>query len=42
MREVTFPAHSDSVNGERRSFALLRPITTNQGQDRLLVADRDL
>lgn len=25
-RNVTFPAHTYSVNGERRSFALLRPI----------------
>jgi hypothetical protein len=25
-RNVTFPARSYSVNGERRSFALLRPI----------------
>ena len=24
-RNVTFPARQDSVNGERRSFALLRP-----------------
>jgi hypothetical protein len=23
---VTFPARQDSINGERRSFALLRPI----------------
>jgi hypothetical protein len=26
-RNVTFPARSYSMNGERRSFALLRPIT---------------
>jgi len=26
-RNVTFPARQYSVNGERRSFALLRPIT---------------
>ncbi|HEY1307236.1 MAG TPA: hypothetical protein VGF24_26955 [Vicinamibacterales bacterium] len=26
-RNVTFPARTFSVNGERRSFALLRPIT---------------
>ncbi len=26
-RSVTFPARQYSVNGERRSFALLRPIT---------------
>ena len=34
-RNVTFPARSYSVNGERRSFALLRPIVDNSGQDRL-------
>jgi hypothetical protein len=27
-RNVTFPARQYSVNGERRSFALLRPIVT--------------
>ena len=27
-RNVTFPARSYSVNGERRSFALLRPTLT--------------
>lgn len=26
-RSVTFPARQYSVNGERRSFALLRPVT---------------
>ena len=26
-RNVTFPARQYSVNGERRSFALLRPVT---------------
>jgi len=26
-RKVTFPARQYSVNGERRSFALLRPVT---------------
>ena len=26
-RNVTFPARQYSINGERRSFALLRPIT---------------
>jgi hypothetical protein len=32
-RNVTFPARQYNVNGERRSFALLRPIidTTAQG-----------
>jgi hypothetical protein len=34
-RNVTFPARSYSVNGERRSFALLRPIVDNASQDRL-------
>ncbi len=28
-RNVTFPARTYSVNGERRSFALLRPATDN-------------
>lgn len=34
-RNVTFPARSYSVNGERRSFALLRPIVDADAQDRL-------
>jgi hypothetical protein len=34
-RNVTFPARQYSVNGERRSFALLRPIVDATGQDRL-------
>jgi sporulation protein YlmC with PRC-barrel domain len=34
-RNVTFPARQYSVNGERRSFALLRPITDTDGQERL-------
>jgi hypothetical protein len=34
-RNVTFPARQYSVNGERRSFALLRPIVDAAGQDRL-------
>jgi hypothetical protein len=34
-RNVTFPARQYSVNGERRSFALLRPITDMASQDRL-------
>jgi hypothetical protein len=34
-RNLTFPARQYSVNGERRSFALLRPITDATGQDRL-------
>jgi hypothetical protein len=31
-RNVTFPARQYSVNGERRSFALLRPITDATAQ----------
>ena len=34
-RTVTFPARQYAVNGERRSFALLRPIVDNASQDRL-------
>jgi hypothetical protein len=34
-RNVTFPARQYSVNGERRSFALLRPIADTSGQDRV-------
>ncbi len=34
-RNVTFPARQYSVNGERRSFSLLRPIVDATGQDRL-------
>ena len=34
-RNVTFPARSFSMNGERRSFALLRPITDSTGQTKL-------
>lgn len=34
-RNVTFPARSFSVNGERRSFSLLRPIVDSTSQDRL-------
>lgn len=41
-RNVTFPARSYSVNGERRSFALLRPIVDATAQntirDRILEA----
>ena len=32
-RNVTFPARQYSVNGERRSFALLRPITDATAQN---------
>ncbi len=34
-RNVTFPARQYSVNGERRSFALLRPITDTTAQERI-------
>jgi hypothetical protein len=34
-RNVTFPARQYSVNGERRSFSLLRPVLDSSGQDRL-------
>src|SRR5258708_40025899 len=34
-RNVTFPARSYAVNGERRSFALLRPIVDVTSQDKL-------
>ena len=33
-RNVTFPARQYAVNGERRSFALLRPIADATAQDR--------
>ena len=32
-RNVTFPARQYSVNGERRSFALLRPVVDTTAQD---------
>jgi len=34
-RNVTFPARQYSVNGERRSFALLRPIADLTAQSRI-------
>lgn len=34
-RNVTFPARQYSVNGERRSFALLRPTGDASAQERL-------
>ena len=34
-RNVTFPARQYTVNGERRSFALLRPIADATSQDRI-------
>ena len=40
-RNVTFPARTYTVNGERRSFALLRPVgdTTAQSRVRELILD---
>lgn len=32
-RNVTFPARQYAVNGERRSYALIRPITDTAAQD---------
>ena len=34
-RNVTFPARQYSVNGERRSFALLRPVEDVTAQERV-------
>lgn len=34
-RNVTFPARSYVVNGDRRSFALLRPIVDKNAQERV-------
>ena len=34
-RNVTFPARQYSVNGERRSFALLRPVVDTAAQERI-------
>ena len=34
-RNVTFPARQYSVNGERRSFALLRPVEDATAQERV-------
>ena len=34
-RNVTFPARQYAVNGERRSFALLRPIVDTSAQTRV-------
>jgi hypothetical protein len=36
-RNVMFPARQYSVNGERRAFALLRPIADAAAQDRIRV-----
>jgi hypothetical protein len=34
-RNVTFPARQYAINGERRSFALLRPIVDMEAQERI-------
>ena len=34
-RNVTFPARQYAINGERRSFALLRPIVDVTAQERI-------
>lgn len=34
-RNITFPARTYAVNGERRSFALLRPTVDVAAQDRI-------
>ena len=34
-RNVTFPARQYSVNGERRSFALLRPVVDTAAQNNI-------
>jgi len=34
-RNVTFPSRTYSVNGERRSFSLLRPVSDNAAQDQI-------
>ena len=34
-RNVTFPARQYQVNGERRSFALLRPVADATSQDKV-------
>jgi hypothetical protein len=34
-RNVTFPARSYAINGERRTYALLRPIADVEAQNRI-------
>lgn len=34
-RNVTFPARSYAINGEKRTFALLRPIVDSTAQNKL-------
>jgi hypothetical protein len=38
-RNVTFPARAYSVNGERRSFSLLRPVNDNSSNAQHAVRD---
>lgn len=40
-RNVTFPARQYSVNGERRSFALLRPVLDAEHQEPIRLAILD-
>src|SRR5712691_5786218 len=40
-RNVTFPARQYAINGERRSFALLRPIVDVAAQERIRTAILD-
>lgn len=40
-RNVTFPARTYSVNGEKRTFALLRPVADATAQDRIRQAILD-
>ena len=40
-RNVIFPARSYAINGERRSFALLRPIVDVAAQERIRTAILD-
>jgi len=40
-RNVTFPARQYSLNGERRTFSLLRPIADTAAQDRIRTAILD-
>ena len=34
-RNVTFPARTYSVNGERRTFALFKPVNENSAQEKV-------
>lgn len=35
QRNVTFPARQYSINGDRRSYALLRPIEDSRAQEKI-------